>query len=110
MPKTLASFVCALTLSATLLPTVAFADDPRDPTMRNPAALARDRAMTKRLNQGQLAYVRQRDAKNLRTYREAQNEGEGGYADARAEYLSKMATWRHAVSACKAGHWEYCDN
>ncbi|MBT2185989.1 hypothetical protein KK488_03420 [Sphingobium sp. H33] len=97
-------------MSATLLPTVSFADDPRDPAMRNPAARARDRAMTKRLNQGQLAYVRQRDAKTLRTYREAQKEHEGGYADAHADYLRKMAAWRHAVSACKAGQWEYCDN
>jgi hypothetical protein len=93
-----------------LLPATAQADDPRDPSMKSAAARARDSAETKRLNQGQLAYVQQRDAKILRNYRETQGEHNSAYADAQAEYSRKMAAWRRAVSACKAGQLEYCDN
>ena len=103
-------FVYALAMGVTLLPAAALADDPRDPTMKTAAARARDSAETKRLNQGQLAYVQQRDAKILRNYREAQGEHNGAYADAQAEYSRKMAAWRRAVSACNAGQWEYCDH
>ncbi|HJT40595.1 MAG TPA: hypothetical protein VJ762_09725, partial [Sphingobium sp.] len=60
---------CALALSAVLLPSAALADDPHDPTMRNAAARARDRATIKRMNQQQLAYVRQRDARQMQSYR-----------------------------------------
>lgn len=103
------SFVCALVMSAVLLPAVALADDPNDPTMRSAAARARDRAIIKRMNQQQLAYVRQRDARNRPTYRVAERDREA-YADARAEYAQQMAAWRRAVAACNAGRWEYCDN
>ncbi len=78
--------------------------------MRSAAALARDRAMIRQLNQSQLAYVRQRDSRTLRTYREAQSGNANRYADARADYQRKMAAWRRAVSACNAGRWDYCDN
>jgi uncharacterized protein YgbK (DUF1537 family) len=100
---------CALALGAALLSTAALADDPHDPMMRSAAARARDRAIIKQMNQQQLAYVRQRDAKSGQSYREAQRERDT-YADARAEYAQKMKAWRRAVAACNAGQWEYCDN
>lgn len=103
-------FICALVMGATLLPAAALADDPHDQTMRNAAARARDRAAIKRMNQDQLDYVRQRDARTMRTYSAAQNERDSGYARDRADYERKMAAWRHAVSACNAGRWDYCDN
>lgn len=103
------SFVCALVMGAALLPAAALADDPRDPAMRSGAARARDSAIIQRMNQQQLAYVRERDAKNGQTYGEAQSDRDT-YADARAEYARKMAAWRRAVAACNAGRWEYCDN
>lgn len=102
--------VCAFAMGAALLPAAALADDPRDPTMRSAEARARDRAIIKRLNQQQLAYVRERDARSRQAYREAQSARDTYYADARAEYARKMAAWRRAVAACNAGRWEYCDN
>jgi hypothetical protein len=99
----------ALALGAALLPTAAFADDPHDPTMQSAAARARDRAIIKQMNQQQLAYVRERDAKRRQAYREAQSARDT-YADARAEYAHKMRAWRRAVAACNAGRWDYCDN
>lgn len=103
------SVVSALVLGSVLLPSAAFADDPHDPTMRSAAARARDRAIIKRMNQDQLAYVRRRDARRMQTFHAAQSERDTRYADARAEYGRKMAAWRHAVAACNSGHWEYCD-
>ncbi|NIJ15145.1 hypothetical protein [Sphingobium vermicomposti] len=100
---------CALALVAALVPAAAMADDPRDPTMRSAAAKARDRAIIKRMNQQQLAYVRERDARNRPTYRVADDDRET-YANARADYAREMAAWRRAVAACNAGRWEYCDN
>lgn len=102
-------FACILAMGAALLPTAALADDPRDPTMRSAAARARDRAMIRQMNQQQLAYVRQRDAKSRQSYRQAQG-GSGEYAEARADYESRMRSWRRAVAACNAGRWKYCDN
>jgi len=110
MLKSFGSLVCTLAIGTVLLPTAAIADDPHDPTMRNAAARAHDRAAIKRMNQDQLTYVRQRDAKNLRTYREAQSERDSTYANARAEHGRQMAAWRRTVAACNAGRWEYCDN
>ena len=103
-------FACALAMGAALVPAAALADDPGDATMRNPAVRARDRAITRQMNQDQLAYVRQRDGRSPRTYRGAQSEGDNAYADARAEYGRELAAWRRAVAACNAGRWEYCDN
>ena len=102
-------FACVAAIGAALLPAVALADDPHDPTMRSSAARERDRAIIRRMNQQQLAYVRERDARIMRNYRRAQGGGEG-YADARADYERQMASWRRAVAACNAGRWEYCDN
>lgn len=102
-------FACVAMLGAAMLPAVALADDPRDPTMRSAAARERDRAIIRRMNQQQLAYVRDRDARIMRDYRRAQSGG-SGYADARADYERKMASWRRAVAACNSGRWEYCDN
>ncbi|KKW93096.1 MULTISPECIES: hypothetical protein [Sphingobium] len=103
------SFACALAMGAAFLPVAALADDPHDPTMRSAAARARDSAIIKRMNQQQLAYVRERDARNRPTYRVSRRDREA-YADARADYAREMAAWRRAVAACNAGRWEYCDN
>jgi len=102
----LGSFACVLAMGAVLLPQAARADDPRDPAMRDAEAHARDHAITRGMNQRQLDYVRQRDQRVSRAARSDRD----AYADARAEYARKMAAWRHAVAACEAGHWEYCDN
>lgn len=102
-------FVCAVAMSAALLPATARADDPNDPTMRSASARARDRAIIKRMNQQQLAYVRQRDARMMQNYRSA-NGDRDGYDAARADYSRRMTAWRHAVAACNAGRWEYCDD
>ncbi|WP_253201206.1 hypothetical protein [Sphingomonas quercus] len=84
----------------------AHADDPNDPTMRSDEAHARDRAITKHMNERQLAFVRQRDARSDEQLR----SGQESYSAARADYARRMAAWRHAVAACEAGHREYCDN
>ena len=110
MLKKFNAFACALAMGAALLPAAALADDPRDSTMHNPAGRARDAAITRRMNQAQLAYVRHRDATSLRAQRTAWSEHDGTYADARAEYARDIAAWRHAVAACNAGRWEYCDD
>ena len=102
-------FLSVAAMGAALLPAVAHADDPNDPTMRSAAARARDRAIIKRMNQQQLAYVRQRDARMMENYRAA-NGDRDSYDDARADYARRMASWRHAVAACNAGRWEYCDD
>ncbi|HWV12226.1 MAG TPA: hypothetical protein VN110_02925 [Sphingobium sp.] len=102
-------FAYAAMLGAAMLPAVALADDPHDPSMRSAAARERDRATIRRMNQQQLAYVRNRDARIMRDYRKAQSGGTD-YADARADYDRQMASWRRAVAACNAGRWEYCDN
>lgn len=117
----------AAALAAILLPGTALADDPRDPTMRDPAARARDKAIIRKLNQDELARVRARDAKyaeGWRAYRE--RNGDGGaaeysgrqsdydranrnYARDRAAYERDMARWRAAVAACRAGDYSACD-
>jgi hypothetical protein len=94
-------FVCAL-VGAVLLPAAALADDPNDPSMRNAAARARDREMTRQLNLRQGAMVRERDARYA-----AQNQG---YTQSRADYEQQMAAWRRAVAACNAGDYAACGN
>lgn len=114
-------FAGALALALALVPVAAQADDPNDPAMRSAAARARDRAMIKKMNENQLAYVRQRDAGYAEGWRAWRDAGEGrqparsgdpradaDYADARADYQRQMAEWRHAVSACRSGQYEYC--
>lgn len=110
MFKTSGSLLCALAVSTALLPAAALADDPHDPTMRSAAARARDRAIIKRMNLDQLAYVRRRDARRMQAFHEAQGARDTRYADARAEHGREMAAWRRAVAACHAGRWEYCEH
>jgi hypothetical protein len=109
MFKMLRVFAGALALGAVVLPGQAFADDPKDPKMQSAAARARDRAIIRGLNQDQLAYVRKRDADRMAAFRARRAERDGRYADARANYERKLAAWRHAVAACRAGRVEYCD-
>ena len=92
---------------------MARADDPNDPTMRNPANRARDMAIIRQLNENQLAHVQKRDAeyakgwKAWREYNGRQDRGDS-YAAARARHEREMAAWRRAVSLCEAGRYEYC--
>lgn len=93
---------------------VALADDPNDPSMRNPANRAKDKAIIRRLNLEQLAHVQKRDAeyakgwKVWRDYKDRQG-GADSYAAAQARHEREMAAWRRAVSLCEAGRYEYCD-
>jgi hypothetical protein len=111
-------FAGALAFAAALVPAPVLADDPNDPTMRSAEARARDRAIIRRLNREQLAYVKRRDARyaaGWRAYRE-RGSRQAEYARDMAEYRKRraaynrdMAEWRHAVAACRAGRYEYCD-
>ena len=110
---------------AAMVPAAALADDPRDPSMRNAAARARDSARTRELNRQQNARVLKRGV----TWRVVRGAGRdeadyGGYAAAsqdherdmaeyrrsRARYEREMAEWRRAVAACDAGDYAACDN
>lgn len=108
---------------AIALPGMALADDPNDPAMATRAARERDRAMIRKLNEDQLAYVRKRDARYARgwdDYRrangdrgtdeayEASRDDDNDYASARSEYESAMAQWRRDVADCRAGYYEHC--
>lgn len=96
---------------------MARADDPNDPSMRNPENRARDKAIIRELNRNQLAHVQKRDAeyakgwKAWREYKGREYNGGAGddYASARARHERDMAAWRRAVSLCQAGRYEYCD-
>lgn len=101
-------FVGTLVAGAIMTPTAALADDPRDPSMRSAAARARDSAIIKRMNQEQLAMVRERDGRSMAAFRQRRSDLDSAYADARADYARQMAAWRHAVSACRSGQWDYC--
>ena len=108
---TIRLFVGALALGIALVPATAMADDPRDPAMRSAEARARDRAIIKRLNQEQLAYVQNRDAhyaEGWRAYREGDREGPRVAPARAAQYDHAMAAWRRAVAKCNAGYYEYC--
>lgn len=95
----------ALALGCTLAPsTAAFADDPNDPTMRSAAARARDKAIIRKLNLDQAAYVRARDARQAKGWAAYK-----AYPAERAAYERRMAEWRRAVRLCESGHHEYCD-
>ena len=114
-------------IAALLLPGMALADDPRDPTMRDPAARARDKAIIRKLNQEELARVQARDAQYAEGWRAwRERNGNGGtaeyssrqsdydqanraYAKDRAAYERDMARWRAAVAACRAGDYSACD-
>ena len=107
--------LCALALGIAAQSAMAAADDPNDRTM-NAAAIERDRAIIRRLNQEQLAHVRQRDARYAEGWRSYRN-GTGrvsqrdaaNYAEARQDYARQMAAWRRAVAACRAGDRSACD-
>ncbi|PKB24837.1 hypothetical protein B0I00_0015 [Novosphingobium kunmingense] len=114
-----------LTLGAIVMPSIALADDPNDPDMRDPRNRARDKAIIKKLNQDQLAYVRKRDAQyaeGWRAYREQNGNVRGrgvdeseyrdsmaDYQRERARYERDRAAWRRAVQLCQSGHYQYCD-
>ena len=118
--------LCALALGTALMPAAAMADDPNDPTMRTAAARARDRAIIRRLNQEQLAHVRQRDAQYAEGWhaysargadsddyarrRSDYEQANRRYAQDRSQYERQMAAWRRAVAACRAGDHSACDN
>ncbi len=126
-----AALVVALVPGA-LVPTVARADDPNDPTMRSAAARARDHAMVRQLNLNELASTRDRDARysgGWEAYRQSRTADRGGsdqtvryvpeadyapasqrYARDRAKYERRMAEWRRAVAACRAGDYDACGN
>lgn len=110
--------------SACVVP--AHADDPRDPTM-TPEAIARDRATIRRLNREQLNYVQRRDAAYAEGWRQHDDARRGStdqsypagqrnyagmhadYARERRRYEAKMRQWRQDVAACRAGHYDRCD-
>ena len=116
----------ALALTAALLPVSAMADDPHDPTMRTAAARARDHAIIRRLNQNELAYVRQRDARYAEGWQNYRARGASSedyarrrddyeranqrYAEDQSQYQRQMAAWRRAVAACRAGDYSACDH
>lgn len=122
--------LAALAILTAVPGAVALADDPRDPTM-TPEAIARDRAIIRRLNREQAAYVQQRDARYAQGWRDyaaahgrrdAQDEEDGyaddrrDYAEARADYAEQrrayereMREWRADVAACRAGYYERCE-
>lgn len=107
--------VCAAVIVA-MAPVVAQADDPNDPAMKNPAALARDRAMTRQLNLRELARVRQRDARMFAAYDDSRASRSRDHAQdvadydrSRRQYERDMGEWREAVAACRAGDYSACD-
>lgn len=107
-------------LVAAMVPAVALADDPNDPTMRSAAARARDRAIIRQLNLKEGAMVRERDARYAKGW-SASRSGEyaarsqsherdmANYARSRAQHDRDMAAWRRAVAACRAGDYSACD-
>lgn len=115
-------FICAA-IVAVLMPAVALADDPHDPSMRSAAARARDREMTRQLNLEEIARVHRRDARNAQGRRGARVGGGeyaarsrdheramDNYARNRGQHEQAMAEWRRAVAACRAGDYSACDN
>lgn len=92
-----------LTLGVSALPSAALADDPNDPTMRSAAARAKDRAIIRRLNLDQAAYVRERDARQAKGW-----AAYDAYPAKRAAYERRMAEWRRAVRLCESGQHEHC--
>ncbi|HEX7694956.1 MAG TPA: hypothetical protein VF409_10735 [Sphingomonas sp.] len=116
--------LCGAVLAA-MMPAAAWADDPRDPAMRNADARARDSAATRELNRQENARVLKRGV----TWRVVRAGGrdeaaDGDYAAAaqdherdmaeyrrsRARYEREMADWRRAVAACDAGEYDACDD
>jgi hypothetical protein len=118
------ALICGAIVVA-MLPAAALADDPRDPTMRNADARARDSARTRELNRQENARVLKRGV-SWRVVRPNGREeaGDDDYAAAsrdherdmatygrsRARYEREMAAWRRAAAACDAGDYAACDN
>ncbi len=114
------ALLALLALSAS---TAALADDPNDPALQSPAARARDHAMTRQLNLDEIAMAQQRDAAYARGWRQKRRENAdpaantahdyaqemADYAANRARYERQMSQWQRAVSACRAGYYEACD-
>lgn len=112
----------ALVMALVAVPSVALADDPYDPQLRTQAAREWDRAIIRKLNQQELARVRERDALYAqgwaawkahkgREHNERmadRRDDERDHADARDDYEQRMAEWRRAVAACREGRYEYC--
>ncbi|MDE2435086.1 MAG: hypothetical protein KGM49_02385 [Sphingomonadales bacterium] len=109
-----------------LIPAVAHADDPNDPAMRDPRTRAHDREVIRQLNLKELQQVHERDARYAEGWRAYGEQGdrEESYQRARSDYERQMddyqqrradyerdrAAWRHAVDACEAGQYEYCEH
>lgn len=110
------SSVCAAIVAA-MLPAAAYADDPRDASMRSAAARARDSDMTRQLNlragvaarsTGQRRVVLAGGGDYAAAVR-AHDDEMARYARNRAQYERDMADWRRAVAACRAGDYSACD-
>lgn len=96
-------FAGAFALGCVTVSSIAYADDPNDPSMRSAAARARDKAIIRQLNRDQAAYVQARDARLARGW-----AGYKAYPAEKAAYDRRMAEWRHAVRMCESGRYEYC--
>lgn len=105
---------------AATIPAAAFADDPRDPSMRSADAHARDSEQTRQLNLQAAAANRgpryhvvrpggYEDADYVAASRDHDRDMDR-YARSRAQYEREMAEWRRAVAACRAGYYDACDN
>ena len=93
----------ALALGCAAVSSVAYADDPNDPSMRSAAARAKDKAIIRQLNLDQAAYVKARDARQAAGWRAYKS-----YPAQKAAHERRMAEWRHAVKMCESGRHEYC--
>ena len=96
-------FAGALVLGLAAVSSAAYADDPNDPSMRNPANRARDKAIIRQLNLDQAAYVRARDARQAAGWRAYK-----AYPSQQVAYERRVAEWRRAVRMCESGRHEYC--
>lgn len=96
-------FAGAFALGCVAVSSIAHADDPHDPSMRNPANRARDKAIIRKLNLDQAAYVRARDARQAKGWAEYK-----ALPARQAAYERQMDEWRRAVRLCESGHYEYC--
>lgn len=109
--KTMMQFrLAAVAMLMATMPSTAFADDPRDPAMRNSEARQRDAEMVRKLNQQESDRVLERDAacargkSSSRDYAKARADYERDYA----RYEQDMAKWRRATAACRAGDYSAC--
>jgi hypothetical protein len=129
--KTIAAVLTAWVVSA--IPATAWAGG----AALTPEELARDRQIIRDLNLRELAYVRQRDAaeahrqqasreakenyensyddyvRQRTDYLRRRNAYEGSmnrYAGERRSYEVRLAAWRRAVAACKAGVTSACEH